>query len=406
MTPLQVYLDSSDFSTLSSAEPGSEVTRTLQALVTLRDNRRIDLPFSYPHIAEAAPISKEAMTYARARGLCIESLCAGHTIMCPFSLLKAEVGAIARGIPVSRGGLYSTDGRWWPPFEADDAELALTPRAILRQLATARGMTGAARSDQLRRWLSNSGQPLPAGRQVLEQLWPEYIAGLLKKTPLSKRGIDTLRSMWFGQPGSGNLLTEMTEDALRSPPVVIEWFARDWHAASPSTSWLRRDGALICKVIGDGITAAQNLRTQQILSGTAPEEVARMESAARANGAERLATSLANAISVKCQAGPIRGLPDNWRTLAPGLATLVSVASEVQRRAIELSAQMRKPTNSDLGDMLHMVYLPYVDVFRTDGPMADILDHSGAPAGATIVRTLGGLIEVIEELLAARSRET
>jgi len=400
MTPLLVYLDSSDFSTFASAEPGSKASNTFHALLKLRDSGKVKIPYSYPHIAEAAPVKQDASKYARARGQCIEALCLGHVVIEPRLLLDAEVMAIDSGIPLDRGSVYSDDGRWWPAFPVEDEYVDFNPREIFRHVATAKGLTGVARANQLRLWLSNTGHPLPAGRKILEQFWPECIAELQRKCPLNEHGLNTLRGVFFGHSTQNDSFKIIIESSLQSPALVMEWFAQDWQSLSPGTSWLRRSGETICKVINDGVTAAQGLRDQQILSGVEPDVVARMEIEVRSNSAESIATMLFNASRKKNQStNPETGLPEHWRTLAPALETLASVASEILWRAIELSNRTRKPTRSDFGDMLHLLYLPYVDVFRADGAMADIIKHSGSPLGGRIVQRQDDLIEVIEGLL-------
>ena len=206
--------------------------------------------------------------------------------------------------------------------------------------------------------------------------------------------------MWFGKPVPKKPLESAIVDILQYPAIVIEWFACNYDVLAPPTSWLRQSGENIRQVIENAITAGHKLREEQVRLGIAPEEIAQMEAKASEKASERIATMLANAISTKYLGAPVTALPDNWRSLAPALATIAGVTAEIQRRAIVSSPQMRKPTRSDFGDILHLVYLPYVDVFRLDGPMADILEHSDAPPSGKAVRRLDNLIETIEVALA------
>ena len=61
------------------------------------------------------------------------------------------------------------------------------------------------------------------------------------------------------------------------------------------------------------------------------------------------------------------------------------------------SAQPRQPRDSDGGDMMHMMYLPYVDVFRCDGYAATIADQvvSEFDLSAEVVTTMEQALEVV-----------
>jgi hypothetical protein len=65
--------------------------------------------------------------------------------------------------------------------------------------------------------------------------------------------------------------------------------------------------------------------------------------------------------------------------------------------------QPRKGAVSDVGDILHVAYMPYVDIYRTDGPMANVIREAKLARSTEVVGKLENLMEAIERQLAARS---
>jgi hypothetical protein len=93
---------------------------------------------------------------------------------------------------------------------------------------------------------------------------------------------------------------------------------------------------------------------------------------------------------------------DDTRQWLPALSCATAIALELARRAV-FDAQPRKSGESDVGDVLHVAYLPYVDIYRTDGSMANVI-REGKLAGSTeVVAKLEQLPEVIDRQLQTRA---
>jgi hypothetical protein len=84
-----------------------------------------------------------------------------------------------------------------------------------------------------------------------------------------------------------------------------------------------------------------------------------------------------------------------------GALPAVDLISRVSKRyAMQHATMPRKPELSDGPDFMHLTYLPYCDVFRTDTYMVELLKQCGTLVTATVVRSLDELPTVIERLLA------
>ncbi len=64
----------------------------------------------------------------------------------------------------------------------------------------------------------------------------------------------------------------------------------------------------------------------------------------------------------------------------------------------------RKPRASDFGDLVHSMYLPYVDIFRADGATASALQSANIGTTAKIVTSLDKLVEEVERRVSARKQ--
>jgi hypothetical protein len=78
---------------------------------------------------------------------------------------------------------------------------------------------------------------------------------------------------------------------------------------------------------------------------------------------------------------------------------LISRVSKVY--AMQHATMPRNPELSDGPDFMHLTYLPYCDVFRTDTYMVELLKQCDALVTATVVRSLHELPAVIERLIAS-----
>ena len=83
-------------------------------------------------------------------------------------------------------------------------------------------------------------------------------------------------------------------------------------------------------------------------------------------------------------------------------ATALTVAAHIARRTGLTPWSPRKPRASDLGDILHCCYLPFVDVFRADSFLAPIIVDANLPLKTVVVGKLLDVPPAIEKCLDLR----
>ena len=88
---------------------------------------------------------------------------------------------------------------------------------------------------------------------------------------------------------------------------------------------------------------------------------------------------------------------------APSMFTSISVMGGIARKTLQPLVNERTPKTSDMGDVIHSLYLPHVDFFRTDGFAANVIREIKLPFRTTIVGNLLQLPEAINQRLDEKS---
>ena len=120
--PLQIYLDSSDFSTLSDPARLDEKTIAVKnKLQSYADRSLVQFRFSIVHVSEAAPLGPSAQQAAERRSKVMHQLCGSNSLVTTYEIQEAEIAQVPDFSPFSIG-------RWYPPIED------LLPKFIISDL--------------------------------------------------------------------------------------------------------------------------------------------------------------------------------------------------------------------------------------------------------------------------------
>ena len=95
--PLRVYLDSSDYSTLSN--PGCqtpELKSIRKDLLDWRDSGEVEFWFSSTAIVEMAPLDVAATPLAEARADLLVALCGRNALVSPDMLVREELQRVGQ----------------------------------------------------------------------------------------------------------------------------------------------------------------------------------------------------------------------------------------------------------------------------------------------------------------------
>jgi hypothetical protein len=88
----------------------------------------------------------------------------------------------------------------------------------------------------------------------------------------------------------------------------------------------------------------------------------------------------------------------------PAVSTHCNLLNAYVRDIIYPSEVMPKIKESDPADILHATYLPYVDLYRTDGRFSSLVERLPKPPGVTVVHKLRQLTDAIEKALTRRPK--
>lgn len=397
-SPLQVYLDSSDFSNLSDPvkrEPFVEVERRL---IAWRNEGLIDLRFSFVHVAEFAPIGPEHLSLARMRADCITRLCGSKTLKAPGDLIKSEVRSFVEKSSWMRDDSRDDNGNWMPAVFRQNIDLPSMPEMMSEAMTKAMADTPLnreARRKLKRQLMVTNGNGRTGSQDFVTVKLPGIVAELQEKYPLSKAGVQAARRYFLGK-GSKVDVEEMMAGSLRDLRLFMDWYAKRWDMVTPVTSWLREEGANLHKSLSSGRTALVGMLEAERAIGT-PEAVLalRMKEVLEQMPMNFVASILAAACPTDA---PSMTRNDAERFL-PGASVVARIATEVMASSIARLDTPRKAKSSDFGDVMHSIYLPYVDVFRVDGFVESAIRALKLPYRTIVVGNLMDLPSAIESRL-------
>lgn len=401
--PLQVYLDSSDYSILSEAMQQAQHPHaaTFRALCGYVDEGRIEIRFSSIHVVEAAHLNPESRDLAIGRARCIQRLSGGKCFrFSPDLPLLEGLERLSRGRV--RESVTSDIGFWHPDF----SELALTLRQSIvdgiRKILVEKELNRHRRRAVERQLFPNGrlSAKVVRGLQVGRQ---ELLSELSRQFPLSERFFteDLMLKFAAGDVPAQEIVEELCI-VFRDLEKFIGWTFDTRDTDRKSVAWLRDHGyGLVSKIEG--------LREKFDIPGLrqqAPVMFDReMQKRLEAKVPELREMWLDHVKDTLEKRYPrIKVAPGSWEEFkaepSSSMDALIGVFLEYWKRHLRMS---RKPIPSDGADLLHLLHLPYCDIFRADGDTAQTAKPLASIHGTIVVPKLGQLLTQLEASLKARA---
>lgn len=402
--PIVVYLDSSDYSTLSdparlATDPS--LADVLAALLQLRDRSVCEFRYSFVHVMEMLPLDENSFTRAEARLGLMQDLC-GRKCIRPYDEIDREELKNALNQSVLNIGskvreyAFSDNARWTP--QVSD----LLERIAAACLQTAANIRAAAKRNQnhdlskinylIGRYL-NDIQLARCDEQIpISQATKNKIIAMVHRNSKVSVIVDELwegfcdlraTAKWALQTELGRQFTAL----LRSKTKI----------SIDSIQQVRNSAAEFIKTSaneGDGRRKAAGLLKENvdvIRSMYLPDhikETVELHSAWFATHKISIASLEAidlSKLSLPRVEGLLANYPENL---------LVNYTSD---RKLEKAI-------SDYGDIQHACYIPYVDIFRADSFAAQIFKAHAATVQTFISTSIQSLPNEIVAL--ANQRET
>lgn len=115
-SPIQVYLDSSDFSNLANPSARTEEIVAVETfLVEMQDRGLLELRFSEAHVTEASPVSPSVIPAGLGRLFTIQRLYGLKCLSHPADLMRGEIDNAHSRDPLlkQRCTVRRDDGYWF-----------------------------------------------------------------------------------------------------------------------------------------------------------------------------------------------------------------------------------------------------------------------------------------------------
>ena len=372
--PIQVYLDSCDFSDLatSDSKPNKEdLEKTFQFLLDARDKGIIEIRYSSIAILECIHQKEEHKDYALQRAQVIEQLSGGsvlvdimtlHLATCftAFGIYDAANDALSKRVRRKHNLWYADISPVFASYEkiyidkinATIQERPKKERKHLKKLM----FNGGRLSDYSITRLSSLGNMFE--RQLSEQ-YP-----MLNGFPLQKTMTQYLKK----KISRAEIVKQLGETVF-SPFNYTKWFVESIKRRKPDAlNSLRQQGEQIANAIKTARAELKELEKKY--ADMDKKELQRKLKAYKYPAEQIKAMLLRDLFSTKRKTIEEHMLKEKWDDNVLHAESLLSIDFVSELLAEHITSKIHdkrsKLAASDFGDVQHCTYIPFVDVFRCD----------------------------------------
>ncbi|WP_153116413.1 hypothetical protein [Rhodocyclus tenuis] len=375
MRPLQIYLDSADFSDLSESNKPDHLNSIEEKLLSWQELGFIEMRFSYIHVIEASPLRKEDIELARNRIDKISQLCGKKCFASTIEILERECSNTGEfNLQSYSEWLYRNDGQWVPPIDGIDVE-SLSATALLRNEISNAGHDRSTRRKLQRTFFDPQGRLRTAGKAKLREGRASVVREIEDRYPLPPGAAEKL-ALALETGAQQSELRELVRSSVSDLRYWPQWFLKQWEKITPMCSLLRTGANQLNsdllkhsedirnayrEAIADGLP---HEKLEQFFRREFDKEILNMQRTIVA----RMSENPVSPSSLQTKMSP-------WET-APGMTCALTVQSRIARRQLVLSGKGRPPDEGDFGDALHCAHFPFVDLFRADGFTASMISEA------------------------------
>lgn len=364
--PLSIYLDSSDFSYLSN--PVGEQEKKLAIKSKLKDwvdAGKVEIRYSMTHIMEALPTEERAMELGRQRLSCIQELCGKKVLLDQITLIADELSS------QKKQNVLNDDGCWFPLlafsddfFDQDEKAVTFNRkerRLLAAELRKSKGDFDLAREQE----------------KLIEQF------------PVTRSGASKI----VHNPNNSVVFHNVMVESLSDLPNLFSWHEEHWQMQTEFSNILRESGVGIRDVFIDAASELKAYYQKQQVLGEPDKVVDQKMKAFLENLKSDALRDLVGSLSDEL-VPPLEPVTIGKET-TPMLFILSSLMMHHIQSSVIPRQRSRSPKSSDLGDVMHALYLPYVDFFRADAATAHAITSQRFGFDAQIVTSLDELIREV-----------
>jgi hypothetical protein len=388
--PLQVYLDSSDYSDFSrdrEFQPASDL-QVLDFLSAAVRKQQIQIRYSIVHVIEACHRDGPSKSHAVARVRTIHELSNLCVMKPPLAVISGECREASAGesgadIP------FDDDGRWYP----DPGNLGKEMRSNLRPMIEAaireKGANRAARRFARRRLAKNS-RHLALVQAVSRDSDGWQHACLMNGIPARVATDGLFRKMFDGQVTDSELTELICMEVFQVVNFVADYLD-NFEKTGEIRGAARNLGAKLVKSVEELLGMLGDLRMY------VDRDVAAEISDLKRDYAARIAI-LRDELLTRALDGESS---DHIRMECAGIDALVTYVESWFLDVVGgFTSAGRKPKISDGGDAFHAFYMPYVDVWRGDKYSAPVLADKARQYNTVVAKRRSELPEVLLALFS------
>ncbi|MNJ17951.1 hypothetical protein D3C77_122430 [compost metagenome] len=364
--PLVIYLDSSDFSNLSNPEGNQEKKNGIKnKLKSWIDAGQVEIRYSMTHIMEALPTQESAMELGRLRLSCIQELCGSKVFVDQITLITNELS-----LPENQEVL-NDDGCWFPlssilgEFAKESGETKMLNRKERRLLAA-----------EMRK--SRSDLSFSSEQEEMSAQFP------FKRDKAAK----VLKN-----PNNPDVFQAALTESLKDLSHLFTWHEEHWDLKTEFSSILREFGGGISNIFIDAAQEISGFYAELEMLGESEQvvdqKIKNFVKAISDDAPQDLANSLREDLAPN--APPVVIGKDN----TPAIFVLSKLLMHNIKSSVIPRQRPRIPKASDLGDVMHALYLPYVDFFRADAATAHIINSQDFGFRAVVVTSLEKLVDAV-----------
>jgi hypothetical protein len=399
---LTVYLDSSDYSNYAAIDrqPAS-IQQSFAELNSLLVAESWIAPVSMIHVVECAHKTSESRPYAVGRAAALKRFSRGTSIQWFVDLALRESMRVLN-LRTDNSPIGKSDD--WLPIElrpGDSLSIGMVKESFSKKMIE----EGIHRSQRRRveRQLFKKGRPTPELRRMVAGMAESVRTTMHQQIPLSP-------AFFEGHAIEKYLLGEMSErewnlevrKCFGDVELIIGHYLDRFDQSGQVNFWLHRASEAIASVMEDTISKAISL-------GLSDSDMRR--------GARDISNRLdlrQKLLSIVWKYGQARLVdlgvtPERWKNevvdsdvwALPGLDVYVETVKVFVREVLSSVSDPRKVKRGDSGDLLHCIYLPYVDLFRADGASVNRLSQSAPQYRGKLVSKLADLPTRIRDMSAA-----
>lgn len=410
---LTVYLDSSDFSNISRAlsdpswDQAAEWLSIYNDIVRSKKHGVAEFFFSHIHVSEIIHRAVAHREFSIGRAKVIRDICGDNSLRFSTEVFALEARALADGKTLSRMDYARTNGRWFPDLGTIKgnfrAQLTEVFKTALKQKAVSRKQRQMLESQAFRPDGTIRSRHSYVGLEAAVQ---QATAAICREWLISDRihQENLLFRCLIGELPESQLDQEMVA-SLSDISRFVEKYYDLISDPEPLADWARGFGQSLETAIRP--FQKQIADTQSRLGTDMTRKI--YEEIFDKKGGKTLLENVRRTLISALRKADIsefklfRISERDWEKFVANsqfgrlssMDTMLMAAVKHLRMMTLPGENMRRPKVSDGGDILHMCYIPFVDVFRCDGYAGQIAENLDGKFSTRIAPNIKALMDML-----------